>query len=120
MYIVIPGRGNVTMEGVVMSDGVIGYERTSMMEKAWSERNPDEIRVFPETQIKNENRGTLSHLRRGNMPGAPGVTCTVTPLPPAAAASETDPDPSINWSFSGESRMYGEQLNARQGLTSSC
>jgi hypothetical protein len=42
--------------------GVIGYERTSMMEHAWSERQPDEINNFPETQIENDNRGTTSCL----------------------------------------------------------
>ena len=41
VYLVVPGRGNVTMEGVVMCDGVIGYERTSFMEVAYSQvRNP--------------------------------------------------------------------------------
>ena len=37
VYLIVPGRGNVTMEGVVMCDGVIGYERTSFMETAYSQ-----------------------------------------------------------------------------------
>jgi hypothetical protein len=89
------------MEGVVMCDGVIGYERTSFMEKAYSQRNPDDPNIFPETQIKNENRGTLTHLRRGTAAGQ-GILCTRDNLPPPPPpALSSDPDPSINWEFMG-------------------
>jgi hypothetical protein len=88
------------MEGVVMCDGVIGYERTSFMEVAYSQRNPDDPNIFPETQIKNENRGFLTHLRRGTEPGQ-SILCTRDALPPPPPPQVSDPDPSINWQFAG-------------------
>jgi hypothetical protein len=86
------------------------------------QRNPDAPNVFPETQIKNENRGTLTRLRQGTMPGQ-SIACTVDVLPPPPPpALSSDPDPSINYQFMG----YGFidyhvaavfQLNDGQQLT---
>eukprot|EP01050_Picozoa_sp_SAG11_P031637 SAG11_NODE_9918_length_870_cov_1.075227_1_plen_211_part_01 len=85
------------MEGVVMCDGVIGYERTSFMEVAYSQRNPDDPNIFPETQIKNENRGFLTHLRRGTEPEQ-SILCTRDVLPPPPPP----PVPSKGYSDEGQ------------------
>ena len=44
---------------------VIGYSRVSVMEEIVTDRNPENPRLFPMTQIKNENRMVQEELQRG-------------------------------------------------------
>eukprot|EP01047_Picozoa_sp_COSAG01_P090283 COSAG01_NODE_22168_length_868_cov_1.561769_1_plen_148_part_01 len=82
IFLDIPGRGNVTMEGYAAADGVIGYARTSVFERVTPVDQPTQ--TFPETQINNQNRMTTSYLRKSS--GGDDVVCTVSPMPPPPPA----------------------------------
>ena len=94
IFLTVPGRGNVTMEGAAAADGVIGYARTSVFERVTPVDRPES--TFPETQITNENRGTISYLRKPTNPPSDDVSCSVRQIPPPPP-----PTPGIQWAFLG-------------------